>query len=353
MTEPVADRAPAPTPEPVPSAGADGAAADRLPADRRRRPRPPHRRHGRGVLPRLDLARAACTGARAGRRRTSSSPPAPACSPRRSAPPPASRSARTTTPARSAPKLLGVPVVIPLAWAMFAYPCLLVGQRLARTPLGAAAVGGARARRRGTCSSTRRWSRPATGASPTSRRRCPARPASRCRTTSAGCSSPSLMLGAAAAARPRATRDDRRARRAVPVDVGVVGAGQRRLLRPAARRADRRRRMGAGRRAVRPRRCGAGERGSPVPRPPARALTAHAAVNARLLRVPTRDRDRRAAVSRAAAGARRGRPRRAVPARAARPDRRRPRGARARRRLHRRHRRRRARSRRATRACGC
>ena len=40
------------------------------------------------------------------------------------------------------PKVLGVPVVIPLAWAMFAYPCLVVGQRLARTPLGAAAVGG-------------------------------------------------------------------------------------------------------------------------------------------------------------------------------------------------------------------
>ena len=40
------------------------------------------------------------------------------------------------------PKLLGVPVVIPLAWGMFAYPCLVVGQRLARTPLGAAAVGG-------------------------------------------------------------------------------------------------------------------------------------------------------------------------------------------------------------------
>ena len=39
-------------------------------------------------------------------------------------------------------KLLGVPVVIPLAWAMFAYPCLVVGQRLARTALGAAAVGG-------------------------------------------------------------------------------------------------------------------------------------------------------------------------------------------------------------------
>lgn len=39
------------------------------------------------------------------------------------------------------PKLLGVPVVIPLAWAMFAYPCLVVAQRLTRTALGATAVG--------------------------------------------------------------------------------------------------------------------------------------------------------------------------------------------------------------------
>ena len=39
-------------------------------------------------------------------------------------------------------KLLSVPVVIPLAWAMMAYPCLLVGQRLASTPVGAAVVGG-------------------------------------------------------------------------------------------------------------------------------------------------------------------------------------------------------------------
>ena len=39
-------------------------------------------------------------------------------------------------------KLLGVPVVIPLAWAMFSYPCLLVGQRLATTRLGATVVGG-------------------------------------------------------------------------------------------------------------------------------------------------------------------------------------------------------------------
>ena len=40
------------------------------------------------------------------------------------------------------PKLFGVPAVIPLAWAMFAYPALLVGQRLARTPVRAAALGG-------------------------------------------------------------------------------------------------------------------------------------------------------------------------------------------------------------------
>nr|WP_269204449.1 carotenoid biosynthesis protein [Motilibacter deserti] len=44
------------------------------------------------------------------------------------------------------PKLLGVPLVIPLAWAMFAYPSLLVGRRLAAerawatVPLGALAL---------------------------------------------------------------------------------------------------------------------------------------------------------------------------------------------------------------------
>jgi putative membrane protein len=38
-------------------------------------------------------------------------------------------------------ELLGVPVVVPLAWAMFAYPCLLVGQRLRRDAVGAALVG--------------------------------------------------------------------------------------------------------------------------------------------------------------------------------------------------------------------
>lgn len=40
------------------------------------------------------------------------------------------------------PRLLDVPLVIPLAWAMFGYPALLVGQRLARSAVGATAAGG-------------------------------------------------------------------------------------------------------------------------------------------------------------------------------------------------------------------
>ncbi len=40
-------------------------------------------------------------------------------------------------------QLLGVPLVIPMAWTMMAYPCLLVGQRLAQSRPGAAAIGGA------------------------------------------------------------------------------------------------------------------------------------------------------------------------------------------------------------------
>ena len=39
-------------------------------------------------------------------------------------------------------KVIGVPAVIPLAWSMMAYPCLLVGQRLSASPVGAAALGG-------------------------------------------------------------------------------------------------------------------------------------------------------------------------------------------------------------------
>jgi len=39
-------------------------------------------------------------------------------------------------------RVLGVPVVIPLAWSMLAYPSLLLGQRLCSRPWPAAAVGG-------------------------------------------------------------------------------------------------------------------------------------------------------------------------------------------------------------------
>ena len=39
-------------------------------------------------------------------------------------------------------KAFGVPVVIPLAWSMMAYPSLLVGRALSRSRVGAAVVGG-------------------------------------------------------------------------------------------------------------------------------------------------------------------------------------------------------------------
>lgn len=40
------------------------------------------------------------------------------------------------------PALLGVPLVIPLAWSMMAYPVLLAAQRLSATGLGVALIGG-------------------------------------------------------------------------------------------------------------------------------------------------------------------------------------------------------------------
>lgn len=40
------------------------------------------------------------------------------------------------------PKLLGVPILIPMAWAMMAYPMLLAVQRLSTTALGVAFIGG-------------------------------------------------------------------------------------------------------------------------------------------------------------------------------------------------------------------
>lgn len=38
--------------------------------------------------------------------------------------------------------IAGVPVVIPMAWAMMAYPCLLAAQRLSATGVGTALIGG-------------------------------------------------------------------------------------------------------------------------------------------------------------------------------------------------------------------
>jgi putative membrane protein len=40
------------------------------------------------------------------------------------------------------PTMVGVPIVIPLAWSMMAYPCLLAAQRLSATTLGTAILGG-------------------------------------------------------------------------------------------------------------------------------------------------------------------------------------------------------------------
>ena len=40
------------------------------------------------------------------------------------------------------PEVAGVPAVVPLAWVMMAWPALVVGRTLARTPLAVAAVGG-------------------------------------------------------------------------------------------------------------------------------------------------------------------------------------------------------------------
>src|SRR5690242_5187947 len=41
------------------------------------------------------------------------------------------------------PQLLGVPVIVPLAWMMMAWPALVVGRALARRPVTIALVGGA------------------------------------------------------------------------------------------------------------------------------------------------------------------------------------------------------------------
>lgn len=43
---------------------------------------------------------------------------------------------------RLGPAVAGVPLVIPLAWSMMAYPCLLAAQRLSTTTMGTALLGG-------------------------------------------------------------------------------------------------------------------------------------------------------------------------------------------------------------------
>jgi uncharacterized membrane protein len=40
------------------------------------------------------------------------------------------------------PAIAGVPIVIPLAWSMMAYPCLIAAQRLSATTIGVALIGG-------------------------------------------------------------------------------------------------------------------------------------------------------------------------------------------------------------------
>jgi uncharacterized membrane protein len=40
------------------------------------------------------------------------------------------------------PAIAGVPLVIPMAWSMMAYPCLLAAQRLSTTGMGTAVIGG-------------------------------------------------------------------------------------------------------------------------------------------------------------------------------------------------------------------
>ena len=60
------------------------------------------------------------------------------------------------------PRLAGVPIIVGLAWAMMAWPSAVVARRLARTRAAQVAIGPGPSRR-GTSSSIRRWSRPATG----------------------------------------------------------------------------------------------------------------------------------------------------------------------------------------------
>ena len=149
-----------------------------------------------------------------------------------------------------------MPVLVPLAWVMMAYPALAVGRRLAAACTPARGPGpppwsGPGRSPPGTCSSTRRWSRPATGPG----RPDPALPGvpGIPLTNFAGWLLVSLLVMAALdrAARPR-RRPTRQPLPRLPVDLRLLGDGQRGLLRPARGRAGRRRGDGPGRGAAVP-----------------------------------------------------------------------------------------------------
>ena len=198
------------------------------------------------------------------------------------------------------PKLFDVPLVIPLAWAMFAYPCLLVGQRLASSPLRAALVGGAALASwdlfldpQMVAAGHWRWAHaehhlPGVAHVPVS--------------NFLGWGLVAVvMLAALQLLPPRRARRPRPGR-AVPVDLRLLGARERRLLRSAGRGPRRWSRDGPGGRPV----CSftaCDVAACPFTARPLAAcplaaavrwvawvvalLTAHTAVNARLLRRPT------------------------------------------------------------------
>jgi putative membrane protein len=86
-------------------------------------------------------------------------------------------------------KLLDVPVIVPLAWVMMSYPCLLLGRRLGHDRTLLVALSGGLTLAAWDLFSTRRWSPPATGRGRTPIRLCLVSQAFRSRTSPAGRSS--------------------------------------------------------------------------------------------------------------------------------------------------------------------
>ena len=305
----------------VAAARRDVRRADRLPAGRRATgcARSPSRR--RAVLPRRAWCTRWCTAVRRGRSACSSSPRA-AVSPSEAV------GVRTGVPfgdysysSTLGPQVLDVPARRTAGLDDDGLPGAARGP--APDPaLGAAVVGCLRAGRRGTCSSTRRWSPTAAGPGPTRRRRCPASPGVPL-TNYAGW----LAVGVradAAAHRPAAARrlPGRRrvgARGAAGVDLGratswATCSGSVSRRRPSSV-------ASCSACSWSPTRGRCGSRGPDALGRPALgaalavAGTVHAVWNARRLRVATgRPAAGRRTGRRAAPGARRGAPRRALPA---------------------------------------